>query len=94
MMSVMVLASVLPYMAPTIVAAYRDHPNKTSIFVTNLLAGWTVVGWIVALIWALSGPPGGQPVAAIGDEIRTGGLRLQGRDPRLDSERTPPFQGP
>lgn len=84
MMSVMFLASVLPYMAPTVIAAYRDHPRKKSIFFTNLLAGWTVVGWIIALVWAFSGERGQQPVASVGDEAGPGGLRLQGRDPRFD----------
>lgn len=84
MMSVVFLGSLLPYMAPTVVAAYRDHPRKSAIFFINLLAGWTVIGWIVALVWALSGDRGEQPVASPGDEARPGGLRLQGRDPRFD----------
>ena len=26
--------------------------NSTSIFLLNLLLGWSVVGWVVALVWA------------------------------------------
>jgi len=26
--------------------------NSTSIFLLNLLLGWTLVGWVVALVWA------------------------------------------
>ncbi|MGO1120156.1 superinfection immunity protein [Rhodovibrionaceae bacterium A322] len=40
---------------PTIIAVRVDHQNKLVIFVLNLLA-FTVVAWIVALIWALSNP--------------------------------------
>lgn len=28
--------------------------NAGAIFVLNLLLGWTVIGWIVALVWALT----------------------------------------
>jgi hypothetical protein len=42
------------YAAPTIVANVRGHRNKGSIIATNILLGWTFIGWCVALIWALS----------------------------------------
>jgi hypothetical protein len=32
----------------------RKKKNHTAILVLNLLAGWTVVGWVIALIWALT----------------------------------------
>ncbi|WP_439633749.1 superinfection immunity protein [Glycocaulis sp.] len=37
---------------PTIVALARGHHNGFAIFLTNLLLGWTVIGWVVALIWS------------------------------------------
>lgn len=40
------------YMAPWAVAAVRDVPHW-SVFWVNLLLGWTIIGWIVALIMAL-----------------------------------------
>jgi TM2 domain-containing membrane protein YozV len=40
------------YFLPAFVAAVRFHPNKTAIFVLNLLLGWTFLGWIAALIWS------------------------------------------
>lgn len=42
------------YFVPSIVANNRGHRNKGSIVATNILLGWTFVGWCVALIWALS----------------------------------------
>jgi hypothetical protein len=33
-------------------AATRGHQNTGMIFLTNLLLGWTVLGWIGALVWA------------------------------------------
>jgi len=40
------------YFIPSIVAAYRKHSKSTAIRVLNILAGWTFVGWIVAVVWA------------------------------------------
>lgn len=42
------------YLLPTLVAVSRKHGNTASICLTNLLLGWTVLGWIVALIWSVS----------------------------------------
>lgn len=40
------------YMLPWAIAAVRDVPHW-SVFWVNLLLGWTIVGWIVALVMAL-----------------------------------------
>jgi hypothetical protein len=40
------------YMLPWAVAAVRDV-RHWSVFWVNLLLGWTVIGWIVALVMAL-----------------------------------------
>ncbi|WP_152545509.1 superinfection immunity protein [Pseudomonas chlororaphis] len=42
------------YFLPTFVASNRKHVNGTSIFLVNLLLGWTFLGWVVALVWASS----------------------------------------
>ena len=40
------------YMAPWAIAAIRDV-RHWSVFWVNLLLGWTVIGWIIALIMSL-----------------------------------------
>lgn len=40
------------YFAPTINATRAGHPQKTAITVLNVLLGWTVLGWIGALVWS------------------------------------------
>lgn len=40
------------YLIPTLIAAGRQHNNQLAIFMLNLLGGWTVLGWIVAVVWA------------------------------------------
>ncbi len=49
------------FFLPTIIAAKKRHPNRIGIFVVNLLMGWTGLGWIVALIWALIAPQTSSP---------------------------------
>lgn len=40
------------YFIPTIVGWKKK--NVSAIFALNLLLGWTLIGWIVALVWALT----------------------------------------
>lgn len=40
------------YMLPWAIAAVRDVPHW-SVFWVNLLLGWTLVGWVVALVMSL-----------------------------------------
>lgn len=42
------------YFTPTLIAFLRKKSNLTSIFVLNLLLGWSFIGWVVSLVWALS----------------------------------------
>jgi len=42
------------YFLPTLNAFHSGHKNAQSIFAVNLLFGWTLIGWAVALIWSLS----------------------------------------
>jgi hypothetical protein len=45
------------YFLPALIARERSHPNVEAIFAINLLLGWTLVGWVVALAWALPRAP-------------------------------------
>jgi hypothetical protein len=42
------------YFLPFVVALMRGHKNATAIFVLNLLLGWTLIGWVIALVWAFT----------------------------------------
>lgn len=42
----------LGYMLPWALAATRGKSNSGAIFWINLLLGWSVLGWIVALVMA------------------------------------------
>ena len=54
----LVLGSMLGlYMAPLIIAMVRDHHRLPWIGLLNFAAGWTVVGWIAALVWSVTARP-------------------------------------
>ena len=53
LVTVLLIVGVLLYFVPFVVAVQRDHNQRTAIGVLNLLLGWTFVGWVVALVWAL-----------------------------------------
>ena len=40
------------YFLPSILG--RNKKNFGAIFTLNLLLGWTFIGWVVALVWALT----------------------------------------
>ena len=41
------------YFLPAIIAFARSKRDAVSILVLNLLLGWTMIGWVIALVWAL-----------------------------------------
>jgi hypothetical protein len=45
------------YFLPTILASQRGHHNVLGVFLLNFFLGWSVIAWIIALVWALSRPP-------------------------------------
>lgn len=45
----------LLYLLPSIVAAVRQHRSGGAICALNILFGWTLLGWCLALIWSLTG---------------------------------------
>lgn len=41
------------YMLPWAIAAVRGNRNAWTVFWINLLLGWTVIGWIIALVMSI-----------------------------------------
>ena len=41
------------YMLPWAIAALRGTANTWTVFWVNLLLGWTVIGWVVALVMSI-----------------------------------------
>jgi len=49
----------LCYNIPSIIAVSRHHNHAMKILIINILFGWTIIGWFVALIWSVF-PPGAE----------------------------------
>ena len=61
-----VAAVLLLYIIPTVTAVGRDHHNTLAIFMLNLLLGWTLLFWIIALVWACTAIQRGSRQGATG----------------------------
>lgn len=48
------LFAVFFYLFPSFLAGLNHKKNNGWICVVNLLTGWTVIGWVCCLVWALS----------------------------------------
>ncbi|MBY0488495.1 MAG: superinfection immunity protein [Gemmatimonadaceae bacterium] len=59
---IMIVISVALYILPSLLAWKNESPRRTKILLINLLLGWTVIGWIVAMImtFAYVAPPAGE----------------------------------
>jgi Superinfection immunity protein len=40
------------YFLPTLIALARSKRDTTAILLLNFFLGWTMIGWVVALVWA------------------------------------------
>jgi hypothetical protein len=40
------------YFLPALIAFGRGHHQRFAIFLLDLFLGWTVIGWIAAMVWA------------------------------------------
>jgi nucleoside recognition membrane protein YjiH len=48
------IIGLLFYFIPAICALNRKHNNTAAIVCVNVLLGWTVIGWIGAMVWSLT----------------------------------------
>jgi uncharacterized membrane protein len=51
---IILLILLVMYFLPAIIAFSRSRHNKGAILVLNLFLGWTVLGWVVSMVWAVS----------------------------------------
>lgn len=54
MLAISIIVFLIMYFLPSLIAFGRWHNNFSAIFATNLMFGWTVIGWCAAIIWALT----------------------------------------
>jgi hypothetical protein len=49
----LILILAIVYFIPSIVASVCNHRQLGAIFRLNIFLGWTFIGWVAALIWAM-----------------------------------------
>jgi hypothetical protein len=60
------------YFLPAFIAGNVKHRQGGAIFALNLLLGWTLIGWVVALVWALTKE---RPIEVLSVQNTEAGLR-------------------
>ena len=55
------------YFTPSYIGYARRHPNKHAMCALNIFLGWTLIGWVFALVWSLKNFKYQPPVRLIED---------------------------
>ncbi|HXL93592.1 MAG TPA: superinfection immunity protein, partial [Streptosporangiaceae bacterium] len=58
LIGMLIVVIVTTYLLPTLVAWLRHAPDAVAATLLNITLGWTLIGWIVALVIALREPAG------------------------------------
>ena len=53
------IVAVAIYALPALLAWSMGSPHRMAITLLDVLLGWTIIGWIIALIWAVMSGNGG-----------------------------------
>jgi hypothetical protein len=51
-MEIILILLIFVYFIPSMAAKSRRHRNYSAIAILNLFLGWTLIGWILSLVWA------------------------------------------
>ena len=50
---IIMFGMIILYFLPSIIGARNHKKNQNAIILLNLFLGWSGIGWIIALIWAV-----------------------------------------
>ena len=64
-----VIIGLFVYFVPYMIAVARGKENSLAIGLLNIFLGWTLAGWVVALVWAVMKDNLPEPVPASMDEF-------------------------
>lgn len=60
-MTMWMVALLFLYFLPAALAVTAQHRQSAAIFALNFFLGWTLIGWVAALVWALVRGPNAVP---------------------------------
>lgn len=52
MVTFWIVGGMIVYFLPSIISYEKKKKNSQAILTLNLLLGWTLIGWVVAIVWA------------------------------------------
>ena len=55
-----IIIAALLFFVPSVIAYNRNHDNRGWVLLLNILLGWTGLGWIFCLFWAIFGKTEGR----------------------------------
>jgi len=83
---------IFTYFIPSYVASKRNASHTVAIFVVNLFLGWSLLGWVGALVWAIMSPEKSDGLSEA-DKVQRLEAKIQqletGGTPRQTPERPP-----
>jgi hypothetical protein len=82
------------YFLPTFIAAARKNSNALGIFVLNLFLGWTLLGWIGAMIWAFSSGSKQVPTVIVNNTSQSYSQEYKGKKPEPTQQIQPDVANP
>ena len=50
---ILIILGLCLYFLPSFMAYSRKHLNREAVLAANLLLGWTILGWVICLVWAV-----------------------------------------
>lgn len=66
---ILIFLSLVLYFLPALIAYYNNDKNTIWIFVLTLITGWTSLGWILALFWAILERDGSDLIEKIREKL-------------------------
>ena len=51
---IVIMGFIATYFLPTIIALILHKRNTLAIFLLDLFLGWSLIGWVIALVWAVA----------------------------------------
>ncbi len=59
---IMIIVAIAFYFIPSIIALIRWKKNLVAIIALNFFLEWSLIGWVVSLVWSLSSDSKPQPI--------------------------------
>ena len=66
---VLIFLSLILYFLPALIAWYNNDKNTIWIFLLTLTTGWTSLGWILVLLWAILERDGSDLIEKIREKL-------------------------